>query len=271
MDTQLELIQTLIRINRDAMRTLAKVAETTSADYVHIDNVIHLLGEQFHILLQQKEELETKAAEVITEAAEVITEAAEVTNEAAKVTTEVAEMVQRTAVRPCMAQEPQVTDTVNKRGRGAVKTYYLKDDSLKPAFLAQLKRIFQQYYHVGKTFTLPDGIKANAPDFLACLYDIGIKDGITSPEAPVFDMSCMLKEAAEACENAQDFNTAYNTLQKAVRKWKSLTGNESRYYCTNVRFHTLNPQDVPSEYQAAYNRWHNLYTQVEQIYNATKA
>ena len=111
MDTQLELIQTLIRINRDAMRTLAKVAETTSADYVHIDNVIHLLGEQFHILLQQKEELETKAAEVITEAA--------------KVTTEVAEMVQRTAVRPCMAQEPQVTDTVNKRGRGAVKTYYL--------------------------------------------------------------------------------------------------------------------------------------------------
>lgn len=257
MDTQLELIQTLIRINRDAMRTLAKVAETTSADYVHIDNVIHLLGEQFHILLQQKEELETKAEEVITESAEV-------TNEAA-------EMVQRTVVRPCMAQEPQVTDTVNKRGRGAVKTYYLKDDSLKTAFLAQLKRIFQQYYHVGKTFTLPDGIEANAPDFLACLYDIGIKDGITSPEAPVFDMSCMLKEAAEACENAQDFNTAYNTLQKAVRKWKSLTGNESRYYCTNVRFHTLNPQDVPSEYQAAYNRWHNLYTQVEQIYNATKA
>ena len=257
MDTQLELIQTLIRINRDAMRTLAKVAETTSADYVHIDNVIHLLGEQFHILLQQKEELETKAEEVVTEAAEV--------------TNEVAEMVQRTAVRLCMAQEPQVTDSVNKRGRGAVKTYYLKDDSLKPAFLAQLKRIFQQYYHVGKTFTLPDGTEANAPDFLACLYDIGIKDGITSPEAPVFDMSCMLKEAAEACENAQDFNTAYNTLQKAVRKWKSLTGNESRYYCTNVRFHTLNPQDVPSEYQAAYNRWHNLYIRVEQNYNATKA
>ena len=140
MDTQLELIQTLIRINRDAMRTLAKVAETTSADYVHIDNVIHLLGEQFHILLQQKEELETKAAEVITEAAEV-------TNEAA-------EMVQRTAVRPCMAQEPQVSDSVNKRGRGAVKTYYLKDDSLKPAFLAQLKRIFQQYYQDRKSTRL---------------------------------------------------------------------------------------------------------------------
>ena len=59
MNTQLEAIQSLIRINRDAMRELAKVAETTSADYVHIDNAMRMLGEQFHILLQQKEELET--------------------------------------------------------------------------------------------------------------------------------------------------------------------------------------------------------------------
>ena len=59
MNTQLEAIQELIRINRDAMRELAKVAETTSADYVHIDNAMRMLGEQFHILLQQKEELET--------------------------------------------------------------------------------------------------------------------------------------------------------------------------------------------------------------------
>ena len=55
MNTQLKAIQSLIRINRDAMRELAKVAETTSADYVHIDNAMRMLGEQFHILLQQKE------------------------------------------------------------------------------------------------------------------------------------------------------------------------------------------------------------------------
>lgn len=59
MNTQLEAIQELIRINRDAMQELTKVAETTSADYVHIDNAMRMLGEQFHILLQQKEELET--------------------------------------------------------------------------------------------------------------------------------------------------------------------------------------------------------------------
>ena len=47
MNTQLEAIQELIRINRDAMRELAKVAETTSADYVHIDNAMRMLGEQF--------------------------------------------------------------------------------------------------------------------------------------------------------------------------------------------------------------------------------
>ena len=46
MNTQLEAIQELIRINRDAMRELAKVAETTSADYVHIDNAMRMLGEQ---------------------------------------------------------------------------------------------------------------------------------------------------------------------------------------------------------------------------------
>ena len=56
MDTQIEVIQTLIRINRDAMKELAKVAETTSANYLHIDNAIRMLGEQFHFLLQQKEE-----------------------------------------------------------------------------------------------------------------------------------------------------------------------------------------------------------------------
>ena len=241
MDTQIEVIQTLIRINRDAMKELAKVAETTSANYLHIDNAIRMLGEQFHFLLQHKEELMAQAEEILP-----------------------------TTEPQYMTRKPHVSAPAIKRGRGALKMFYLKDESLKKTFLAQLKRIFREYYSAGKTFTLPDSTEAKAPDFLACLYDIGIKDGITSPEAPVYDMNCLLKEAAEACENAQDFNTAYNTLQKAVRKWKPFTGNEARYYGINVRFHKLKPQDVPLEYQADYNYWLNLYTQVEQIYNVTK-
>lgn len=242
MDPLLEAIQTLISINRDALRELAKVAETTSADYLHIDNAMRMLGEQFHILLQQKEELESKA-----------------------------EDVQIVNTPQNMAHEPHTDAPTQKRGRGAVKEFYLRDESLKPAFLAQLKRIFQEHYTSGKTFTLPDGTEANAPDFLACLYDIGIKHDITSPEAPVYDLSCMLKEAARECPNAQNFNTAYNTIQKTVRKWKPFTGNEARYYDINVRFHKLKPEHVPFEHKADYNRWCCVYTHVEQIYKETKA
>ena len=169
-----------------------------------------------------------------------------------------------------MTRKPHVSAPAIKRGRGALKMFYLKDESLKKAFLAQLKRIFREYYSAGKTFTLPDSTEAKAPDFLACLYDIGIKDGITSPEAPVYDMNCLLKEAAEACENAQDFNTAYNTLQTTVRKWRLFTGNEASYYCVNVRFHLLKPQDVPSEHKDEYRRVLHIYSQVEQIYKETK-
>ena len=107
--------------------------------------------------------------------------------------------------------------------------------------------------------------------FLACLYDVCIKCGITSPEAPVSDFSNMVKQAAQQCPNAKSFKTAYNTIQKAVREWKPLTGNEAHYYGINVRFHKLKPKDVPQEYKATYNRWLTLYMQVEQIYKETKA
>ena len=242
MDAQLETIQTLISINRKALRELAKVAETTSADYLHIDTAMKLIGDQFHFLLQQKEELMAKAEEVVPDEQEP----------------------------QGMAQGPQAATPTQKRGRGAEKKYYLRDETLKPAFIDQLKRIFQRHYTAAKTFTLPDGTEAKAPDFLACLYDIGIKYGIAYPKAPVYDMSCLLKEAVCDCPNAQNFTTAYNTLQTTVRKWRHFTGNEARYYCVNVRFHLLKPQDVPSEYKDEYRRVLHIYSQVEQIYKETK-
>ena len=129
MNAQLEAIQILIRINRDALRELAKVAETTSADYLHIDNAMRMLREQFHILLQQNEELEAIA----------ITDERKATS--------------RTHVtEPCaMPTMPYNTET-EKRGRGAEKQFFLKDETLKPAFLSQLKRIFTDRYTPNKTF-----------------------------------------------------------------------------------------------------------------------
>lgn len=81
----------------------------------------------------------------------------------------------------------------------------------------------------------------------------------------------MLKEAARECPNAQNFNTAYNTIQKAVREWKQLIDNEDRYYGINVHFYNLMPESVPHDHKSTYNHWLNLYTQIEQIYNEIKA
>ena len=267
MNTQLEAIQELIRINRDAMRELAKVAETTSADYVHINNAMRMLGEQFHILLQQKEEAE--AAIVTAEEGELITPSEPRGN--VRVRTSMGTMAKSYTASPTETSSDTSNIYKEKRGRGAEKQFFLKDESLKPAFLAQLKRIFTARYTPNKTFLLPNDTEAKAPAFLACLYDVCIKCGITSPEAPVSDFSNMVKQAAQQCPNAKSFKTAYNTIQTAVREWKPLTGNEAHYYGINVRFHKLKPKDVPQEYKATYNRWLTLYMQVEQIYKETKA
>ena len=242
MSTRLDTIQVLIRLNREAARELTKVVETTSADFVHIGKAQEALQEQFHLLLQQKEEEESAPA-----------------------------LSEPVGKGHCVDSGTYTPETPHTRGRGAEKQFYLRDERLKPAFLALLKALFMGHYTAGKTFKLQDGTEANAPDFLACLYDIGIKYGITSPKAPVYDFSCMLKEAAQACPNAGSFNTAYNTLQRSVRKWKPFTGDEVRYYGINVRFHRLRSEDVPRLHKAAYDYWLRLYTQVEEIYIANNA
>lgn len=243
MNTQLEAIQMLIRMNREAQRELAKVEQTTSADFVHIDKVQESLNEQFHILLQQKEELEANLG----------------------------------AIEPhekrfqSYAPIPSADTTTERRGRGAVRQYYLKDEESKPLFTAHICRIFIDYYSCGKTFTLPDGTKVKAHLFLACLYDLGIKLGITSTDAPVKDFCDMIAEVACSCPNAKDFNTAYNTIQKATKRWNPFTGKDaSQLYCTTVRLHKISPSTVPVAHQKDYDEWMKLYSQVEEIYQCTK-
>lgn len=265
MNAQTEVIQSLIRMNREATRELAKVEETTSADFAHINQALATLNEQFHILLQQKEE----AAIVTAEEGEIITSSGPSGN--ARARTSIGAMGKSHTASPSETSSDTSNIYKEKRGRGAEKQFFLKDESLKPAFLAQLKCIFTDRYTPNKTFLLPDGTEAKASAFLACLYDVCIKDGITSPEAPVSDFSNKVKEAAQECPNAKSFKTAYNTIQTAVREWKPLTGNEAHYYGINVRFHKLQPEQVPQDHRAAYNRWLALYSQVERIYKATKA
>lgn len=243
MDVQQDTIQNLIQLNRKALRELAEVADTTSADFVHICKAQDVLNEQFHILLQQKEELEQEEV-LITESNESAT---------------------TLSAAPIIDKE--------KRGRGAEKQHYLKDNSQRSIFIAHLQRIFLTHYIPGKKFRLMNGSEIKAPSFLACLYDLGIKSGITSPEVPVRDFCDMVTEAAtecaKTCDNVKDFNTAYNTVQKEIKRWNALTGNNQLYY-TNIRFHLIVPSSIPSVQKDKYDTWCALYKHVEQIYHETK-
>ena len=245
MNTQLDAIQSLIQLNRKTLRELAEVADTTSADFAHISKAQDALNEQFHILLQQKEETEAMIA--------------------------AQESLDKTT--PSDANSSSTCTTTEKRGRGAVKQFYLKDVSQKISFVAHLQRIFIANYIPGKKFRLMDGSEVKAPSFLACLYDLGIKLGITSPEVPVRDFCDMVTKAAADCakthENVMDFNTAYNTVQKEIKRWNSFVGNNHLYY-TNVCFHRIASSAVPNDLTDKYNTWLALYTQVEQIYHATE-
>lgn len=233
MSAQTELIQNLIRLNRQAARELAKVEMTTSADFSHINQSLSVLNEQFHLLLQQKEEQEMA-----------------------------------TPVEPIAARKQD--SPKEKRGRGATKQFYLKDKDGEEAFIAQLQRIILKYYQEGKKFFLPDGTIVSAPCFLACLYDLGIKHGLNSPEAPVKNFADLVEAAASRCPNALDFNTAYNTLQKATKRWNPLIEKrEKQLYGITVRFHQIQPADVSDSQQESYTTWQTLYTQVEQIFLST--
>lgn len=244
MNTQIEVIQSLIQLNRKALRELAGVADTTSADFVHIGKAQEALNEQFHILLQQKEEAE-RAEAAMAETQE--------------------------GVAPTLSVTPE-TDK-EKRGRGAEKQHYLKDNGQRATFVGHLQRIFCAHYIPGKKFRLMDDSEIKAPSFLACLYDLGIKLGITSPEVPVRDFCDMVTEAAtecaKTCDNVKDFNTAYNTVQKEIKKWNAFADNNHLYY-TNVRFHRIDSANVPDDLSDTYNTWCALYSQVKQIYQVTE-
>lgn len=240
MNTQIDVIQSLIQLNRKALRELAEVADTTSADFMHIGKAQEALNEQFHLLLQQREELEAADAS-FTEPHESVTTASNIDKE--------------------------------KRGRGAEKQHYLKNESQRSAFVAHLQRIVHAHYVPGKKFRLMDGSEVKAPSFLACLYDLGIKIGITSPEVPVRDFCDMVTEAAnkcaKVCDTVKDFNTAYNTVQKEIKRWNTFFP-KGNFYCTNVRFYSIDPSSVPNDLIDTYKTWLALYTQVEQIYHALK-
>lgn len=235
MNQQSEMLDKLIRLNLEAQRELVEVADSTSARWPQVASALNRLNEQLHLLLQQR------AEQLLTD----------------PMAGELSEMP------GCLPQE--------KRGRGAPKRYYLKEETAKTAFLAQVRLIFQRHYVSGKRFRLPDGSQAKAHHFMACLFDLGIKLGIAPEEAPVKDFCEMVTAVAHDCPTARDFDTAYNTVQRAIKQWNPLTGQPAfQLYCTTVRFHQIARSSVPANHLSAFDEWTTLYDQVEQIYRDTE-
>lgn len=235
MNQQLEILDKLIQLNREAQRELVEVADAASPHWPQMSLALNRLNEQLHLLLQQRAE-QMSADPMAGELSEI---------------------------PECLPQE--------KRGRGAPKRYYLKEEVNRAAFLAQVRLIFQRHYVSGKRFRLPDGSQAKAHHFMACLFDLGIKLGIAPEEAPVKDFCEMVTAVAHDCPTARDFDTAYNTVQRAIKRWNPLTGKPAfQLYCTTVHFHLLAPSSVPADCQSAFEEWTSLYKQVEQIYHATE-
>ena len=97
MNQQSEMLDKLIRLNREAQRELVEVADSTSARWPQISLALNRLNEQLHLLLQQR------AEQLLTD----------------PMAGELSEMP------GCLPQE--------KRGRGAPKPFYLQVETERRA------------------------------------------------------------------------------------------------------------------------------------------
>jgi len=144
--------------------------------------------------------------------------------------------------------------------RGRAKQTYLLDPTNRPAFIAQLQSYFSNYYNPQtRRFRLPDDTTVNAHTFLACVYDIGIRDGLAAEDAPVNDFADMAKEAALAA--GMDLRTAYNTIQSVTREWRSYVGNRG-YIDRTIHLHSMredqvSPNKLP-DYQLSLSILHQV-------------
>jgi len=147
--------------------------------------------------------------------------------------------------------------------RGREKQSYLIDNSQREAYIATLQKYFEQYYNaLTRCFRLPDGSTVKPQIFLACVYDIGIKDGLALEGATVKDFSDMAKEAASVA--GVDFRTAYNTIQHVTRHWRDFAGKRACYKGA-IHLYSLKEEEVPEQYLSEYWEAMMVYNQVGRL------
>lgn len=175
---------------RETQRELTSVEDLSSADSLHVNNAVQILTEQMNLLLQLREELSSVlAAASAAPAAELPT--------------------------------GQGNASAEARGRGGVKQNYLLDDSRRDDYICLLRTLFRNHYQPETGRFLVGSRLLKASLFLACVYEIGIRDGLASADAPVKDFAEMVGIAGA---DYPSFITAYNTVQTVVKKWRDLIG-----------------------------------------------
>lgn len=214
-----------MHMNRQAARELAGVVQTTSADFMHITESQRVLDEQFHILLQMMEEAEPSADTF--------------------------------AISP--------SNNAARRGRGAEKKYYLADDTAHhEPFVGALVSVINAHYKSAQ-FAVNADLQLKAPTFLALIFDLGIKHGLSYEGAPVKDFANLVSEAVARSNHANSIQTAYGTIQKVTRKWRELLP-PSFCLMSTIHLSGIAPTMVTPAAESDYNRWLSLHEAVEKIY-----
>lgn len=231
-------LQKLLEQNRKALHELVEVTDVASADFVHVSDAMSMLNEQMHLIMQMQYEAR--------EAAVVSASAGAEGNTSSPIGT-------------------TAHTLKSKRLRGGQKQYYILDPQARADFSSHIGQIFKHYYRKDKTFELPDGTIVNAPRFLALLYFLGIKLGLTTGDAPVNDFYLLVKEGV-ACLDGIDFYTAYATVQRETRTCRSYVSDTSRYD-TTILLHTIVPSQVLPRHRNAYTRDITLLTQLEALWH----
>lgn len=194
---------------RETQRELTSVEDLSSADSLHVNNAVLILTEQMNLLLQLREELSALIA---------------------------------SPSAPPAAELPvgQGSASTEARGRGGVKQNYLLDDSRRDDYICLLRTLFRNHYQSDTRRFIVGERAVKAPLFLACVYEIGIRDGLASADAPVKDFAEMVGIAGA---DYPSFITAYNTVQTVVKKWRDLIGPRG-YGDRTIHLFSLSEADV---------------------------
>ncbi len=145
---------------------------------------------------------------------------------------------------------------------GAVRGRYLNDSVSREEYMALLRRVLRNCFSDGQ-FRLPDGSTVPAHKFLACLYDIGISQGIATASRQVKAFCALVHEAARGVPDISGFKTAYNTVIEDIRGWKNLL-HADKNRKGEVLLHTIEGFEVREDNRADYNQWMRLREKVLQ-------